>query len=501
MRIRYRFKQIMASVLAAGLLGAGAAQAKPQPAYDAKAWSADYAELKEALEKEYANLAWFGSIEGGVDLPALDRRTHVALTAARTDDEARQAISQFVAGFHDGHFSVLPTLAAAAPSPPAALAKKAFDANDPVSSCAGLGFGPTSAIAFSLPLESLAGFKLRFDGLTSVYRAGVITTAAGVTIGVIRIQNFRMRAFPGACTSAWNTLAKDGKAIESEAVRNAAYALWFDAFRDEIAALRADGATVILVDVGNNSGGDDKGDYFPRMLTDKPVRSAPLQVVASPVGEQYLDESLRDLDEGMAETLTPAAREAFVEARAYFAKAKTQVVANACDMSWVWRERRPYSAIPCKRLVSAGYAGGYFANLPKGAYGDKSSWLSWPSEIEDRWGAWTGPVYVLTDSKTYSSAEMFTAVMQDNRIGKTVGLKTGGDGCGFMVETDPLMLSHSHMRLRTPNCVRERRDGGDEVAGISPELPIMPTEGENDRQRAARMLETIAADSKGAPAP
>ncbi|MDV6330936.1 S41 family peptidase [Asticcacaulis sp. 201] len=494
MRTRHFFKQMFVSGLAMALLASGSVQAATTAPYDPAAWKADYAQLKSVLEKEYANLAWFGSFEGGADLPWLDKRTQAALAAARTDDEARLALTQFVARFHDGHFSVLPTLTPAA-TPPLTVSRQDFDPNDPVSTCAGLGFLPSSAIAFSMPLEGLPGFKLRFDGMSSVYRAGIATTAAGIKIGVIRIQNFRMRAFPGACTLAWAKLVRDQKPITSESVRDAAYKLWFDAFRDEMEALRADGASMILVDVGNNSGGDDTGDYFPRMLTDKAVKSAPLRVVASPTGTQYLNESIRDIDEALADTLSPAAHDAFVEARAYYAHAKDQVATSACDMSWVWRDRRHYPAIACTRTVAAGYAGGYFAGLPKGIYGDKSAWLSLPSEIEDRWGTWTGPVYVLTDGKSYSSAEMFTAVVQDNHIGKTVGQKTGGDGCGFMVEAEPVTLTHSRLRLRIPNCMRIRADGRDEVAGISPDLPILPTEGEDDRQRAARMLETIAADA------
>ncbi|WP_395703792.1 hypothetical protein [Aquabacterium sp.] len=43
--------------------------------YDAGAWQRDYAQLKQALEQDYANLAWFESPEGGVHLPRLDRLT------------------------------------------------------------------------------------------------------------------------------------------------------------------------------------------------------------------------------------------------------------------------------------------------------------------------------------------------------------------------------------------------------------------------------------------
>ena len=35
-------------------------------AFDRKPWLADYAALKQALERDYGHLAWFGSPEGGV---------------------------------------------------------------------------------------------------------------------------------------------------------------------------------------------------------------------------------------------------------------------------------------------------------------------------------------------------------------------------------------------------------------------------------------------------
>ncbi len=90
--------------------------------------------------------------------------------------------------------------------------------------------------------------------------------------------------------------------------------------------------------------------------------------------------------------------------------------------------------------------------------------------------------------------EMFSAVMQDNRIAKLVGVRSGGDGCGFMVNAAPIILTHTRLRFRIPNCMRLRADGTNEEAGISPDLTVAPTEGETDRARAARVVATLAAD-------
>jgi C-terminal processing protease CtpA/Prc len=109
-------------------------------------------------------------------------------------------------------------------------------------------------------------------------------------------------------------------------------------------------------------------------------------------------------------------------------------------------------------------------------------------------GAWSGPAYVLTDGNTGSAAEMFTALMRDRGIAKTVGAKTFGLGCGFIDLDEPVVLPHSGKAFRVPNCVRLRADGTDEVAGIAPDLPLQAEPGESPRSLAARILQAIVSD-------
>ena len=56
------------------------------------------------------------------------------------------------------------------------------------------------------------------------------------------------------------------------AVRAAAGDAWFDALATDLRRLKAEGAGSVLVDVGNNSGGDDSGDWAVRLFTDRQVR-------------------------------------------------------------------------------------------------------------------------------------------------------------------------------------------------------------------------------------
>jgi C-terminal processing protease CtpA/Prc len=120
--------------------------------------------------------------------------------------------------------------------------------------------------------------------------------------------------------------------------------------------------------------------------------------------------------------------------------------------------------------------------------------VSWASFADPWVGTWTGPVYVVADRRSYSSAEMFAAVAQDNGIAKIAGTRTGGDGCGFMTDAPPLVLPHSRLRFRIPNCMRLRADGSNEEAGVTPDIAIVPTEGESDRARAMRASTAIADD-------
>ena len=68
-------------------------------------WHADYRQLRAHLEGAYANLLWARDA-GGVDLVALDARTRRALDEASTDRQARAAIAEFLAAFHDGHLRI-----------------------------------------------------------------------------------------------------------------------------------------------------------------------------------------------------------------------------------------------------------------------------------------------------------------------------------------------------------------------------------------------------------
>jgi len=473
------------------------ASADTVAAFDRQAWLQDFAFLKTELERSYANLAWFAAADSGNDLPALERRTRRALQTAESDADAKSAILGFVAGFHDGHLQPLPVLQPAKAA--VVVLKPALNTMTARDACAALGYAPQRSVAFSLPFEALQGTSLESDGVTRLFRAGTVTSGSGTRLGIVRIPRFRPQdAPPASCVQAWKELQAANRSVDVDAVRDRVADAWFATLAAQLQSFRKNSVAAVIVDVGGNTGGNDSGDWAARLFTAREVHSARLLIAAAPSAAGYFDEQL-DLLKGALQSHPKAdadVRASLQEASAEFERLKADVAKRTCDLSWVWRTQRAWDPSGCSRLVAAGFASGARDYLAAAASRDKqvATSLYWPAAVDAWRGAWSGPVYVLIDDKTASSAEMFGAVMQDNHIAKTVGTASEGDGCGFMQEAEPIELPHSHLRLRVPNCVRLRADGSNEVAGIQPDLPVLPTQGEDARARAARLLQLIDDD-------
>ena len=470
-----------------------AAQGKP---FDRRAWLQDFTILKVQLEYSYSNLAWFASPQGGIDLPALNRRALAALRNAHSDDDARSAILTFKSGFHDGHFSQLAPLDQQAASKVFEPAPFIYDRANPQAGCAALGYVAEGSTAFSLPFESLPDFRLISDGEQQPFRAGIVGTD-GQAIGVLRIGSFRSNPYPSLCLSTWKSdvWKTDGQLSVSE-LRHRIDSAWYEAIASLLRGFQEAHVAAVLVDVGNNSGGNDSGDIAARLFTGKPMHSAQLlmsqDITAS---KPYFDELADDLKQAASMHPNPAETAQIQNASSSLASERAKLD-QACPMNWAWQRQQDWQGSGCKRLVKTGSAGGALDYLAPNAISnaDLAQELHWPAREAALWGTWTGPTYVLTNGRTFSSAEMFAAVLQNNAAARIVGTRTGGDGCGFMNDPQPLTLPHSGLRFRIPNCVRLRQQGTDEVAGVTPDIPISPMRDESARARAVRLLALLISE-------
>lgn len=462
------------------------------PAIDRDAWRGDLAVLKQTLQNDYAHLAWMASGQSGVDLPALERDAQQAITTAGSDAQAEQALRAFLAGFHDGHLKLLDRQATEAPaSAPAAVDPRTLEAS---TGCAALGVLDEGRHDYSVPLQTLPGYHPTAGGADPALRSGVVALPDGHRLGLLRLHEFDALRYPGLCHRLW------GQLRHADAV-NDMRATLSDAWVAEIAAtlrrFQQQGVDAVVVDVGTNPGGDDSGDTLTRLFSGSPVQSAPLWVSQSAAGRDYLQEQYERIDDALRRHHPDAgARPLLVQQRDRFAASLRATQAPPCDMTWVWQSSRDWQALPCRRLVAAGSSGGPLATPAVDRINDFliAHRLDWAQDLRRHWAAWQGPVYVLTDAKTVSSAEMFAARLQDNHIARVVGSTTGGYGCGFMSPPPARTLPHSKLRIRIPNCVRLRADGSDEVAGISPDLPIDMRTDESARARAQRVLDAVSVD-------
>ncbi|MFZ5617544.1 MAG: S41 family peptidase [Pseudomonadota bacterium] len=464
-----------------------------QAPFDRKAWMDDYGQLKRALESSYSHLAWFASPESGVDLPSVDRQALDSLKKARSNAEAKDAIIAFVASFRDGHFAQVgaPLTAPQLPDPPLADAFASGRA-----ACAAFGYAQKTSISFSQPFESLRGFHLATDGTADEFRTGIIDVD-GIQVGIIRIPRFRASEFPGVCAGLWESLHREGLSGGPDTITDSVGRAWLEALAGRLRYLRMLGAQFLLVDIGGNGGGNDLGDWTVRLFSSEPVHSAPLLVTAGQAGVPFLEEQIENLKTAINknENLPEATITAIERAISDFERRKSVALSGSCDMSWVWRERRKWGSPGCNRLVDAGFASGEYDYVDEGSLDSRvAGALYWASSADGLRGAWEGPVYLLVDDKTGSAAEMFAALMRDRDIARVVGVHTFGDGCGFMVSSGPLILTHSRLAFAVPNCVRLRSDGTDEVAGIRPDLDAAPLPGEGSRARAVRILTMAVSD-------
>src|SRR5205085_9898486 len=133
-----------------------------------------------------------------------------------------------------------------------------------------------------------------------------------------------------------------------------------------------------------------------------------------------------------------------------------------CDLSEIWITGRFACSIVAKGLL---YAAGL---VPYAAPGQFAG-LEWRTvlfhplryfyrEDKDRL-----PLIVVIDRGTWSAAEYFAALLQDNHAALIAGEVSGGAGCGFTIGGIPTELSNSHAQVRLPDCIRFRADGSDEV--------------------------------------
>jgi len=288
-----------------------------------------------------------------------------------------------------------------------------------------------------------------------------------VRAGIIRIDKFDPHGSPSLCEEAVRTLRLPLDRPCDDACDNAiltfAYRKLTETLEQRLQQLQASGATLLAVDVSGNGGGSEWAEAAARMVSARTLTSARHGFVRGTHWEQLWREQ--------AERLRGFAAKAKGKERAeLLGWAKTAEAGQAEA-----QRRCPPTGDPnCPWLGSVGYSTGLVGKVTAGQYADRD-WgvhIFNPGQHPYRDGVWSGPVMVLTDEETWSAAEQFAALLQDNRAALIVGSRTGGSGCGYSWGGTPTRLPKSGAVLHLPDCARYRADGSNEVRGIMPDTAV-----------------------------
>jgi hypothetical protein len=482
MRVGKKARRVGITALAAAQVATAtpdSSQSQHQPStFDPSPWIEDLAEMRTALTTRYANLPWLLT-DREFDLDGLLTRAEAALRGTSSEAGAMRIFDRVVERIDDGHVR----LEWPRPVPVTAIAKtpRVQPAMvTPASFCAARGYRQGSNNTGLAP--HLPGYSALWSG--DVLPGGLFT-AGQVRAGFIRIDGFDPHGSPSLCEEAVRTLRvpldqpcddKCGNAVLTFAYRRLTATL-----EQRLTQLRARGATLLTVDITGNGGGSEWTEAAARMISSRQLTSARHGFVRGPHWERLWREQAERL-RGFAAKSTGDERAALLNwaAKAEAALAEAQ---RSCP---------PTDDPSCPWLGSVGYSTGLVGKVTAGQYADRA-WgvhIFNPGQHSYRDGVWSGPVLVLTDEQTWSAAEQFAALLQDNRAALIVGSRTGGSGCGYSWGGTPTRLPKSGAVLHLPDCARLRADGSNEVRGIMPDIAI-PWRANDGKAMRAKMLVKI----------
>ncbi|MGH9368255.1 MAG: S41 family peptidase [Thermoanaerobaculia bacterium] len=481
-------KTRVASLLALLMIATGW---KFQPSrYDRKAWFADYGYLQRQIGELYANLDWTAE-KGSPDLRKLDRDVTAALQNARSDDEARTILRGFVRAFGDGHMSLLQADAPAVdpkPSPDVLLSRF----TPPETACEALRFNHWGEQEFPFRLEGTPGFR-RAGGANSF--ASAILDFEGRRFGLVRIGSFETKDFLGACLREWPLFRQKLAGTCERDCRGEFERRVADRLLGEIEArirqLDHAGSQILIVDLTNNPGGD--GWFSPAAQLFSAERLRPLR--AAYVKNRLTVGRLQSDRGEIAHYLATRSPDSRLRAILEDAICRLDdVVAEAerpCDPLFIWAGRSRQSG--CTRLTTRElYRTGVFGRY-EGAllpFAVQAS-VCFDAVYRSVQGAWHGPVSVLIDGNTASSAEAFAGLLRYRAGALLVGRHSSSCGGGWTFGLRPWTLPESGMQLYMPDTVEYWPDGANAREGLAPDVPTRWRPRENPALMAKQLLKAL----------
>jgi Peptidase family S41 len=446
--------------------------------FHSEPWLEDFHQLLQEMSSHYANLEW-ALVDRGMDLPGLRTKTEGELQQVHNQAEARGVLDRFLKSFGDGHLELdWPSTDSQVSSAPAN-----------VSVCERLGYRTRGkpGIDYSLlsDLSPIASEREEF------FSGGLLKLTKSRTLGLIHIRAFTEKGYPAACHQAVQQmgLADNTNCDENcaDRVELAAANVLTEALVARALQLRRAGATALLIDITSNGGGSDWVGALARALTAKALRDPPLLFVKSDHWTSQLEDTLKDVEADLHDgrETNQVLKNAVATLERAIASSKEQ-----CDANAVWVSGKFNCSILAGNFL---FGSGLLSYAPRDSFdGFKSrSGLFYPSRYSYIEGANQLPLYILVDGNTWSAAEYFAALLQDNKAATIIGELTGGAGCGYTNGGISTVLKNSKAEVRMPDCVRLRADGTNEVNGVTPDILVPWARRDSPYQRVRKLMSVL----------
>jgi hypothetical protein len=303
--------------------------------------------------------------------------------------------------------------------------------------------------------------------------------SGGRRAGIVRIDEFGANRFGEYCPETWEAYSQqlEGPCDDwpcEYGFRLAVVARLLDEIGERVGSLEEQGIDALVVDITRNGGGSDWVHPVARMLTGKRLLGSGRSVVRSAHWQGVLGEMAADVDADLARPDLGREQRALLEQVSVQLARAIADAGEPCDLSLVWT--RGAGALPCSLLVRDRlYTTGLLPAPPEiettGLISAQALFKA--LDYGPRPTVWRGPLAVLIDQRTASASELFAALLRDNDAATLIGQRTHGSGCGYTNGGIQEVLQHSRLEVWLPDCVRHRRGGGNERAGIEPDLEVV----------------------------
>ncbi len=365
-----------------------------------------------------------------------------------------------------------------------------------LSTCSRLGYAHhgSEGINFSV----LDHYKALGGGAEAAdFPGGILELRNGAVIGTIRIAAISEHNYPDACTDVTGKLGitDSGECNDNCAnkVEIEAANLLLGRLARRAATLRAAGASYILVDVSQNGGGSQWVDAVARTLSPVPLNDLGMAYMRNAHWTKQLQGALDDIESDIQAGKDPRA---LLEHSASTLQTAVNKSKETCDQTPLWTNAK----VSCSLMI-----GGFhfpfelLSYAPSGAFnGLKSKTILFSSlAYSYRESSNRRPLLIVVDKDTWSAAEYLPALVQDNKAGLVVGELTGGAGCGYTNGGIPTVLKNSGATIRMPDCITLRKDGSNEIEGVTPDTLIPWASRDTPYERARKLELGLEAATRG----